>query len=158
YVVVNAEGEVLHGSARTGKYLELAAGAPRMDIFSMARSGLRPDLRAGLHKAVHSGQVAVQKSVVVGTNGGRQTIDLVIHPMHTSVLQEMLYMVVFQDIGGIKALSEAEVEDTREDLENANIRQLEMELRATRERLQTTTEELESSNEELKSGNEELSS
>jgi two-component system CheB/CheR fusion protein len=158
YVVVNAEGEVLHGSSRTGKYLELAAGAPRMDIFSMARSGLRPDLRAGLHKASSSGQIAVQKNVVVGTNGGRQTIDLVVHPVRTTSAQEMLYMVIFQDIGGIKTLSESEVADSSEDLENANIRQLEMELRATRERLQTTTEELESSNEELKSGNEELSS
>lgn len=45
-----------------------------------------------------------------------------------------------------------------DDLENANLRQIEMELRATKERLQTTTEELESANEELKSGNEELSS
>src|SRR5207244_4079722 len=26
YVVINADGEVLHGSGRTGKYLELAAG------------------------------------------------------------------------------------------------------------------------------------
>jgi two-component system CheB/CheR fusion protein len=158
YVIVNAEGELLHGSSRTGKYLELAAGAPRTDVFSMARNGLRPDLRAGLHKAVGTGQVAIQKNVAVGTNGGRQTLDLVVHPIRTSVSQEQLYMVIFQDVGGIKALSESEVADTRDDLESANIRQLEMELRATRERLQTTTEELESSNEELKSGNEELSS
>ncbi|MBV8650375.1 MAG: hypothetical protein JO255_02840, partial [Alphaproteobacteria bacterium] len=99
YVVVNAEGEMLHGSARTGKYLELAPGAPRVDIFSMARSGLRPDLRAGLHKAASSGRIAVEKNVVVGTNGGRQTIDLVVHPIRTTAAQEMLYMVIFQDIG-----------------------------------------------------------
>jgi two-component system CheB/CheR fusion protein len=158
YVVVNAEGEVLHGSGRTGKYLELAAGVPRMDIFSMARSGLRPDLRAGLHKAVSSGQIAVQKNILIGTNGGRQAIDLIVHPIRTTAAQELLYMVIFQDIGGIKTMAEAEVAESSEDLESANIRQLEMELRATRERLQTTTEELESSNEELKSGNEELSS
>jgi two-component system, chemotaxis family, CheB/CheR fusion protein len=158
YVVINADGELIHGSSRTGKYLELAPGAPRMDIFSMARAGLRADLRAGVHKAVSTGQVAIQKNLIVGTNGGRQTIDLVIQPMRAGASPETLFLVVFQDVGAIKVASEAEPADALEELENDNLRQLEMELRTTRERLQTTTEELESSNEELKSGNEELSS
>lgn len=157
YVVVNAEGELLHGSARTGKYLELAAGAPRTDIYSMARPGLKPDLRAAVHKA-GSGQIAIHRSVTVGTNGGRQTIDLIVHPIRAVPTDDAVYMVVFQDVGGIKAASAGETAEGGEELESANLRQLEMELRATRERLQTTTEELESSNEELKSGNEELSS
>jgi two-component system CheB/CheR fusion protein len=158
YVIVNAEGEVLHGSARTGKYLELSAGVPRLDIFSMARQGLRPDLRAGLHKAVSSGQIAVQRNVLIGTNGGRQTIDLIIHPLRTSAMHEPLYMVAFQDVGGVKSVQELETGPEDENPESANLRQMEMELRSTKERLQTTTEELESANEELKSGNEELSS
>lgn len=142
YVIVNGDGELLHGSARTGKYLELAAGAPRMDIFSMARAGLRPDLRAGVHKAASTGQVALQRNVTVGTNGGRQTIDLIVHPIRPGAAQDLLYMVVFQDIGGIRPTAEAETVDSAEELENASLRQLETELRATRERLQTTTEEL----------------
>ncbi|MGH8429841.1 MAG: PAS domain-containing protein, partial [Solimonas sp.] len=146
-------------SGRTGKYLELAAGAPRMDIFSMARRGLRPDLRAGVHRAVSTGEVTIQKNVVIGTNGGRQTIDLVIHPIHpTGPVPDSLYMVIFQDVGGIRSTPDSETPKGAEELENADLRQLEMELRVTRERLQATTEELESSNEELKSGNEELSS
>jgi two-component system CheB/CheR fusion protein len=158
YVIINAEGDVLHGSARTGKYLELSPGVPKIDIFSMARQGLRPDLRAGVHMAITSGQAVVQKNLLVGTNGGRQLIDLVIQPLPTSAVHDPLYLVVFQDIGGIKSLQEAEAPNDDDDLENATLRQLEMDLRATRERLQTTTEELESANEELKSGNEELSS
>ncbi|SEP50756.1 two-component system, chemotaxis family, CheB/CheR fusion protein [Rhodospirillales bacterium URHD0017] len=158
YVVVNSDGELLHGSARTGKYLELAPGAPRNDIYGMARPGLKPDLRAGVHKAVSTGQVAIQRGVTIGTNGGRQSIDLIIHPIRNSAMPDSLYMVVFQDVGGIKQAGAAEGGESVEELENANLRQLEMDLRATRERLQTTTEELESSNEELKSGNEELSS
>lgn len=157
YVIINAEGDVLHGSARTGKYLELSPGVPKIDIFSMARQGLRPDLRAGVHKAISSGQPSVQKNVLVGTNGGRQMIDLIVQPLRTSSTHEPLYLVVFQDIGGIKN-HEVEALSDDDDLENANLRQMELELRATKERLQTTTEELESANEELKSGNEELSS
>jgi two-component system CheB/CheR fusion protein len=124
----------------------------------MARQGLRPDLRAAVHKAVTTGQPAIQRNVVVGTNGGRQTIDLVVHPIKAGAARETLYMVVFQDVGGIKGLVESEVAESEEELESSSVRQLEAELRATKERLQTTTEELESSNEELKSGNEELSS
>ena len=43
----------------SGKYLELAPGTPKTDIFSLARRGLRPDLRAGVHKAVSTGQPAI---------------------------------------------------------------------------------------------------
>jgi len=157
FVVINAEGDVLHGSARTGKYLELAPGIPRIDIFSMARQGLRADLRAAIHKASASGQVTVQRNVVVDTDGGHQTVDLVVHPMRQGAAQEPLYMVVFQDVGGISPIDEDEP-SMHEDGESATLRQIEAELRATRERLQSTTEELESANEELKSGNEELSS
>jgi two-component system CheB/CheR fusion protein len=159
YVVINAEGDLLQGSGRTGKYLELSAGVPKMDIFSMARQGLRPELRAGVHKAVSSGRPVVQKNVLVGTNGGRQLIDLVIQPLRIdAATHEALYLVVFQDIGGIKASDDAEPAVEDEDPEGVSLRQIEIELRATKERLQTTTEELESANEELKSGNEELSS
>jgi two-component system CheB/CheR fusion protein len=71
YVVINTEGEMLQSSGRTGKYLELPAGAPDTNIFAMARSGLRLDLRAAVHKAMGSGQAVVQSNVIIGTNGGR---------------------------------------------------------------------------------------
>jgi two-component system CheB/CheR fusion protein len=158
YVLISTEGDVLHASPRTGKYLELAPGAPKTDIFSMARRGLRPDLRAAIHRSISKGQTVVQPNVVVGTNGGRQNINLIVQPLRAGGTSDPLYMVVFQDIGGIKPTPDEDAEQAPEDLENANLRQLEIELRATKERLQATTEELESSNEELKSGNEELSS
>jgi len=158
YVVINADGDVLHGSHRTGKYLELSAGTPRTDIFSLARIGLRADLRATIHKSISTRQIAVQRNVVVGTNGGRQTIDLVVHPLPMQSVHEPLFMVVFQDVGGLMSTADPDTLETVQDMENASLQQLELELRATRDRLQTVTEELESSNEELKSGNEELSS
>ncbi|KUM25080.1 hypothetical protein AU467_27280 [Mesorhizobium loti] len=156
YVVINAAGELVHSSGGTGKYLELAAGAPDHNVFSMARRGLRMDLRAALHKAVSTGQVAIQNKISIGTNGGRQTISLAVQPLPPDGSADPLYMLVFRDIGGIKP--ENEPVHTTDDVESANVSQLEKELRETRERLQITTEELESSNEELKSSNEELSS
>jgi two-component system CheB/CheR fusion protein len=156
FVLINADGDLIHASGRTGKYLELAPGSPKTDIFSLARRGLRPELRAGVHKAMSTGQAAVQPNIAVGTNGGRQTINLIVHPLRTAHSHDPLYMVVFQDIGGIKTSADRDHAD--DDQASSSLLQLEQDLRATKERLQTTTEELESSNEELKSGNEELSS
>jgi two-component system CheB/CheR fusion protein len=158
FVVINSDGDVLHASSRTGKYLELSPGVPRTDVFSLARPGLRAELRAGVHRAISSGAPVVQSGISIGTNGGRQAINLIVHPLRQSSAQDPLYIVAFQDLGGIKASGEGEERYLPEDAEGTNLHQLEAELQTTKERLQTTTEELESSNEELKSGNEELSS
>ncbi|HET8726779.1 MAG TPA: chemotaxis protein CheB [Alphaproteobacteria bacterium] len=157
YVVVTAAGEVLHTSGRTGKYLELPAGTPDINLFGMARSGLRMDLRSAVHKAASTGQATIRNGITIGTNGGRQTLNLIVQPLRTGDLEDALFLVAFQDVGGVWAESELESAESATDVEGAT-RHLEAELQATKERLQTTTEELESSNEELKSANEELSS
>ncbi len=158
YVIVDDAGELLHMSERLGKYLDFPAGAPTHNIFSMARRGLRLELRATLHQAISTGQVAVRSNVRIEANGGRQMLDIVVHPLQQQHHQDMLYMVVFKDIGSIVPIPKATARKHKEELESSTVAQLETELKATRERLQVTTEELESSNEELKSSNEELSS
>ena len=157
YAVINGEGDLLQSSGRTGKYLELPPGAPDTNIFSLARGALRLDLRALVHRAAATGQIAAQHGVTVGANGGAQDIDLFVQPLPPAGGDEPLFMVVFQDVGGIRP----EVFGRRGDAEpiaSDALQQIERELRTTRERLETATEELESSNEELKSSNEELSS
>jgi two-component system CheB/CheR fusion protein len=157
HVVVNAEGDVLQSSGRTGKYLELPPGAPDTNVFSMARPGLRLDLRAALHKAMTGGQGNVRTRVRLGTNGAWQELALSVQPLRSDASSDTLYMIVFQDIG-TDDQPDTEASLVEDDVERSTLRQLESELLATKERLQTTTEELESSNEELKSGNEELQS
>ena len=156
YVLINAEGDLLLASGRTGRYLELPAGAPSHNLFSMARRGLRLDLRSALHRAVSRGEPVIHRGVSVGTNGGRLEVDLYVQPLGHG--PDAVYMVIFQDLGAIKPIADHEPLTEAKETENATVQQLEAELRTTRERLQTTTEELESANEELKSRNEELSS
>jgi two-component system CheB/CheR fusion protein len=158
YAVINAEGDLLQSSGRTGKYLELPPGSPDTNIFSMARTGLRLELRAALHRAIAGGQAVLQPKVVIGTNGGRQEIDLYVQPLRAGGSPDALFMVVFQDVGAVQSDAQFSLQAPDDDVEGFSVRQLETELRSTRERLQATTEELESSNEELKSSNEELSS
>jgi len=156
YVIINADGEVLTASSRTAKYLELPAGPPNHSIYAMARHGLRADLRAAIHAAAASGRVMTENNIELGTNGGRQRINLIVHPLRQPGVEDALYMLVFQDVGAVKPAADEPV--LVEDSEYATVRQLEGQLRDTRERLRITTEELESSNEELKSSNEELTS
>lgn len=157
HAVVNAQGDVLHISARTGKYLELSAGTPDNNIIAMARPGLRLDLRGAIHRAAATGETVVQNEIGVGTNGGRQLIDLLVQPLRRGEKEDATLLVVFRDVGGIQN-DEDFPHHTIEDGEAATVQHLEHELRTMSERLQTTTEELESSNEELKSANEELQS
>jgi two-component system, chemotaxis family, CheB/CheR fusion protein len=159
FIVINRDGDVAHFSGQTGNYLEPASGAPDHNAFRMARPGLRPILRATLHRSVVTGRTAVQKNVSVAVNGGTQKINLIVQPIGDGDGdgEGETYLVVFQNSGAIEFEGDEAVETVR-DVESATLRELESELRSTRERLQATTEELEASNEELKSSNEELSS
>ena len=40
-VLTNDKGDILYISGRTGKYLELPVGKANLNIFAMAREGLR---------------------------------------------------------------------------------------------------------------------
>ncbi len=157
HAVVNANGDVLHISAKTGKYLELPAGTPDNNLVGMARPGLRLDLRGAIHRAAASGETVLQNEISVGTNGGRQMIDLVVQPLRRDGKEDATFLVVFRDRGGLQTDDDFP-HQTLDDGEATTVQHLEHELRTMTERLQTTTEELESSNEELKSANEELSS
>ena len=45
-LVFGRQGDVVYYSTRTGKYLEAAAGLPTRQLLTMARKGLRLELRA----------------------------------------------------------------------------------------------------------------
>lgn len=152
YVVVNKEGEVVYYSNRTGKYLEPAEGPPNRDIMTMARKGLRLDLRAALHRAHETGETATLEDIPVQANGGSQLVRLTVTPVSES--NETLYIVLFEDLGPVGHDDERANPDN--ETEDGTIQHLERELRTTKERLQSTIEEFDTSSEELKSSNEEL--
>jgi two-component system CheB/CheR fusion protein len=153
HVVVNAEGDVLHYSIRTGRYLEPAFGSPSRDLLAMARKDLRLDLRAALRKAVETRQTVTNDHVSLDVNGsGVQTVSLTVQPITEG--DETVFLVVFTDVGPVRPPDEAH--GSVPVAERASLEQLERELQETKQRLQGTIEELETSNQELKSSNEEM--
>ena len=153
FVVVNSIGEVLHFSSGTGKYLEAAPGAPTRDVVSLARRGLRPELRSILRTAVESDRAIVRERVQVDVDGGAQEIALTVEPMGPREPQP-LFLVVFSDLGLLQPRNETTVSVGHD----VTVEQLERDLRETREQLQSTSEEHETALEELKSSNGELHS
>ncbi|MEK7852259.1 MAG: CheR family methyltransferase, partial [Planctomycetota bacterium] len=47
-VIINEKGDIVYISGRTGKYLEPAAGKTNINIFAMAREGLRSELEVAI--------------------------------------------------------------------------------------------------------------
>ncbi len=156
HVVVNRDGDVVYFSVRTGKYLEHAQGLPNRQLLTMARKGLRLDLRSLLRDAVETGRAATRGGVPVESDDGRvQLVTLTIEPL-ADYDGETLYLVLFADEG--PSLSREEAAARNLPARDGASLQLEEELRETRERLQSLVEEYETALEELKSSNEELQS
>jgi two-component system, chemotaxis family, CheB/CheR fusion protein len=154
HVVVNSEGDILHYSSRTGKYLEPAVGLPNRQLLAMARRGLRLDLRGALREAVENRHASIRERVSVDLEDRVQLVNIAVEPFGEHD-RDPLFLVVFTDVGmptdrSVPIAGPVEKEHSHE--------RLELELRDTRERLQGTIEEYETAVEELKSSNEELQS
>jgi two-component system CheB/CheR fusion protein len=155
HVVINRDGDVVYYSARTGKYLEPAAGAPNRQLVAMVRRGLRLDVRTALRESVETGRMVTRNGLAVESDDERaQIVNLVIEPMPVNAGDEPLYMVLFVDHGSTLSREDALVR-LHAAPEGAALH-LERELRDTRERLQSLVEEYETALEELRSSNEEL--
>ena len=163
-VLVNDKGDIVYFSGRTGKYLEPAAGKANLNIFAMARDGLRFDLSNAFLKATRQKEAITAKGLKVGTNGGTQTVDITIQTIEEPAALRGMAMIVFSDVTtppekkrrrGAKPEPPDSAKVLEQELENQRLRE---ELQSTREEMQSSQEELKSANEELQSTNEELQS
>lgn len=155
HVLVNRDGDIVYYSGRTGKYLEAAAGVPTRQVLTLARKGLRLDLRTLLHEAAETGRPAVRENVAVDGEDGRvQMVTLTVEPLADHKENEPLFLILFADHGPLLSRDEAYAQGSV--TQQGAAQQIELELRDTRERLQSMIEEYETALEELKSSNEEL--
>jgi two-component system, chemotaxis family, CheB/CheR fusion protein len=166
--LVSERGDILYLLGRTGRYLEPTPGEASMNIFKMAREGLRGDLTIALHRAVSLRKPTRHRGLRVKTNGDFATVNLTVLPVladRDGAISPGLFLVIFEEEmpAEPKSSPEAAVDavdgapDVLPDLD-AYILRLKQELRAKDEYLQATIEELETSNEELRSAHEEMQS
>lgn len=153
-VLINRKYEVLYFFGVTDRYLAVPTGEPTQDLMMLARDGLRSKLRSAIHKAVRANGPVTLQGARVKRNGGYHPVIVTIRPVQGPHGADGLLLVTFQDAD--QDIPQPRPPETT--AEESVVRQLEYELKATKEDLQSTVEELESSNVELKVSNEEVMS
>ena len=156
-VLVNDRGDILYLSGRAGKYLEPAAGKANWNIFAMAREGLRYELASAFQKALRQATPVTFRGLEVGTNDGKQFVDLTVQSLVEPEPLRGLVLVVFAAVAA-PLETKAPGRFRRTSTRSVRLRELEREFQHVREELQTVREEMQTSQEELKSTNEELQS
>ena len=158
-VLINDQGDILYLTRQTGKYLEPPVGKANMNIYAMAREGLRSDLGVAIRRAKAEKKKVTIEGLRVETNGPGQTINLTVTPLDKPDVMRGLMMVLFEDVAApAEAAGPGSGKSRSTSRQKVIQEELEKELQYTKERLQTVIEEMETSQEELKSANEELQS
>ena len=163
-VLINADGDILYITGRTGKYLEPSAGKANMNIYAMAREGLQNELPGAIRKAKQSSEPVKLHNLKIGTNGGTQIVDVTLQLIDKPEAIKGTIIIVFNDVADIprqarrKPKTGNQKSTIREQELEIELQRANEELQSTREEMQTTQEELKSTNEEMQSTNEELQS
>lgn len=166
--LVNDRGDILYLLGRTGRYLEPSPGEACLNIFKMARAGLRADLTVALHRSVSMQIVTRQQGLSVQSEGGTSQVNLTVIPVPSSSEEPLprgLFLVILEEIAdfGPQKLTEPAVDQAHAEITSGSglndyVLRLKQEIRDKDEFLQATTEELETANEELRSAHEEMQS
>ena len=156
-VLVNATGDLVYISGRTGKYLEPAAGKVNWNIHAMARKGLREEISLALPKALRTGERVVCPNLNLESTGGTLVVNLTVQPILEPAALCGMAMLVFSDVAN-PPLVAAEISGKRSARSSPQVEELELALSQVQAQVQTLREEMQSSQEELKSTNEELQS
>ena len=156
-LVVNAGGDIVYVNGHTGKYLEPSSGKANLNVFAMAREGLRDELSMAIHDAVKRRSEIAFANVKVKTNGGYEPINLRVKPLEEPPTMRGMFLVIFEDLARNqpKKAGKKKAEPARIGSHSAEVHE---ELRRTKQVLQNTVEEMEGAQEELRSANEEMQS
>ncbi|PUE34018.1 chemotaxis protein CheB [Limnohabitans sp. Jir72] len=159
-VLVNATGDILYISGRTGRYLEPAAGKANWNVHVMLRHALRAQVAMALRQALQERQPVVLHGLPLEGDGQRQ-LQVTVQPLQEPQALAGMAMLVFKEVaapgtaGSASALPNAALVD---ELQSAReeIQALRHEMQASKEEMHALNESMQTANEELQSSNEEL--
>ena len=163
-VLVNAGGDIIYISGRTGRYLEPAAGKANWNLHVMLRPEIRTQVVAAMRQTLHD-QKPVELSGLRLEGEAPGALSVSVRSIREPTEFEGVVMIVFRDApsapaGAPRRRRKSGPVDpalTDEFLRlKDEIQALRQEMSASQEELQATNEELQSTNEELQSANEEL--
>jgi two-component system CheB/CheR fusion protein len=95
--LVNTQGDILYLHGRTGLYLEPAPGEAGLNnILTMARQGLRRELKTLLHRASGSNEIVRRQGLRVKTNGDFTRVNLTIRPVMAGPAATPMYLIILE--------------------------------------------------------------
>ena len=157
-VIINRKLDILFFHGSTGKYLEPAPGTAALNVLAMARDGLKAALAVALNTVFDQPGEIVCPRLRVLSDGDQRLVTLRVRPLTGLPSLRGLALILFDDLAADPVEPAGERGAEPPPGASQRIRDLERELRASKEYLRITIEELEAANEELKSTNEELQS
>jgi len=151
-VLINPDFEILSMQGPLVDYLEFPPGQPTRNLLSLARPGLRARIGALVQRAIGERAAVTDDGAQVRRNGRLFRCLLTARPISEPQQARGSLLIVFQD------RSDARGDAGVSSHESPLLRQLEDELKATREDLQRTIEECATVNGELTASNREMRS
>ncbi len=160
-VLVNADGDILYFSGRTGKYLEPSAGKANMNIHAMAREGLRQALMGSIRQALQHNTAVHLDGLEITGESGTHTINVIVQAIEQVQVLRGKILIVFTDVGWVEATAETHHNQppmqwvSRCSTHPTALQRAQLEIRTLREEMQYLQEELKSSHEERQSASQE---
>ena len=160
-VLVNDRLEILQFRGQTGAYLEPAPGRASLNLMTMAKDGLRLDLRTALYQAQQTSQVVQRRSLVLTSGDRPHPVQIEIVPLKPHPSGKAYYLVLFTDSRSDSAAAVTTADaDPAAALEMNQYFQenlaLQQDLDTTRSHLQSIIQEQEATNQDLRAANEEI--
>jgi two-component system CheB/CheR fusion protein len=152
-VLVNAAGDILYISGRTGLYLEPAAGKANWNIHAMVRPALREPIASALLKALQEHRPVVLEKLSVGVPNC-ELVQVTVHPFQEPAFLANTAMVIFKEV--ITDTPSANKQDVTGSEDNGELQNARIALQNVHAEMQTSKNQLTAINDALKIANEEL--
>jgi two-component system CheB/CheR fusion protein len=150
-IVVNESQDIVHLSAKAGRYLQFVAGEPTANFLKVVHPALRVELRTALFRAAQSEETLFTAPQTLELEGRQESVTVEVRPMRSTDDAQGFALLLFHRRSGDPI--PAKTEPGAQDLMN---RSLDDEVQFLKEQLSATVEQYEGANEELKASNEEL--
>ena len=154
-VLVDERHRLVHIFSGGEKYLKIRPGRSSQGLLDVIVDGLKASVSGALQHAAKERRPVRYTGIQLG-NPGTPPIDLTVTPFVEEITKTPSFVVTFQPLEEKHPRDGARSDLPPRIIEQDDRRELEAELRYTKENLQATIEELETSNEELQATNEEL--
>ena len=158
-VLVNAVGDILYTSGRTGLYLEPAAGKANWNIHVMLRPTLRAPIALALNQALQTLLPVVLKNLPLDETSQAE-VQVTVCPLDKPTSLAHTAMVVFQEVMAISSEIKPDVRTMKVNdgsrAEQSTLQNLQLDMQSKTAQLNAINDALKIANEELQLSNEEL--